>query len=44
MESQLQALAKNVQDTIQNINDTDTLIEYKNTILGKKGELTTILK
>ena len=44
MELQLQELAQQVQEAIETIEDKPQLIEYKNTILGKKGKLTEILK
>ena len=44
MELQLQNLAKQVHEAIGTIEDKGELIEYKNTILGKKGQLTEILK
>lgn len=44
MLNQLQNLESRVFATLPNIHTEEALIEYKNTILGKTGELTVILK
>lgn len=44
MIDQLNNLESRVLSTLVNIKTEDALIEYKNTILGKSGELTVILK
>jgi phenylalanyl-tRNA synthetase alpha chain len=40
----LSTLQKNVLHTLQTLQSEEALMEYKNTILGKTGELTLILK
>lgn len=44
MLSLLNALEQKVLDTLPGIETENDLIDYKNTILGKNGELTVILK
>lgn len=44
MLSSLNTLEQRVIDTLSQIDTEEALIEYKNTILGKTGELTVILK
>lgn len=44
MLSSLNALEQRVIDTLSQLDTEEALIEYKNTILGKTGELTVILK
>ena len=44
MLSLLNALEQRVIDTLSQIDSEESLVEYKNTILGKTGELTVILK
>lgn len=44
MIEQLNSLESRVFATLVNIITEESLIEYKNTILGKNGELTIILK
>jgi hypothetical protein len=44
MINQIQKLQNTVLAHLPTITDESTLIEYRNAILGKTGELTTILK
>ena len=44
MLSLLNSLEQRVIDTLSQIDSEESLVEYKNTILGKTGELTVILK
>ena len=44
MIQQIQTLQTQVLAHLPNITDESTLIDYRNAILGKSGELTTILK
>lgn len=44
MKTQLSQLAKEIADSLPNYHNETELFEYKNTILGKNGSLTTILK
>ena len=41
---ELNSLEQRVLDSLPLLSSEDSLIEYKNTILGKAGELTIILK
>lgn len=41
---ELNTLEQRVIDTIPQITTEESLIEYRNTILGKTGELTLVLK
>lgn len=44
MIDQLKNLESRVLKSLPSIQTEEALIEYKNTIIGKSGELTTILK
>lgn len=44
MLNQIQSLQNTVLAELPNIKDEESLIGYRNDILGKAGELTTILK
>jgi hypothetical protein len=44
MLNQIKTLELTVLTKVTHINDEETLIQYRNDILGKAGELTTILK
>jgi len=44
MKDQLNSLRKKALKGLKDVETIDGLIEYKNSLLGKKGELTDILK
>lgn len=44
MLAQIQSLQSRVLDNLSNLKDEESLIQYRNDILGKSGELTSILK